>query len=280
MKPVLFFSSVAAVFAIGGCGHVTVESPFAKTAKHEPIQSENASQESSEDALARRQAVLIRQYIDAYVQKDAGAVAALFGAGAVAVAYPVAMADLESDFSRHPNARMEIAQSFRLARDQKLVVGELVDDEARTPMWAVFDFDAAGSKIDAMYVHRAVAAEPSDAVKTAYDAVFAALAGTDFAAAAERFSAGAELYAYPPTNIANHTPVITGASDVASVLAFKWGEGAWRDDVTTTPFGSRLLATIPGDGVDRAVLFTFDDDPDSPSFNKIVRVDVMGPPGG
>jgi hypothetical protein len=41
-----------------------------------------------------------------------------------------------------------------------------------------------------------------------------------------------------------------------------------------------IPGAVPGKGLDRAALFTFGADPDAPTYEKITRVDVMGPSGG
>jgi hypothetical protein len=114
--------------------------------------------------------------------------------------------------------------------------------------------------------------------------VFEALSQAEFNAAADHFAPQAALYAYPPADLEDFGPVITGASDVYSVLAFKWGEGAWRDDTFISQYMQFVFAGSPARGGDeglaRVALFTFDADPASPTYEKIIRVDVMGPSGG
>ncbi len=171
-------------------------------------------------------------------------------------------------------------------------MGESVNGEERAMI--VFDLNAAGDRIEgtytliahAQFIEGASVAEPTAAMRENFGAVRTALAARDFASAPGFMALDAALYQYPPANLDNFRPIIAGAKDVASVLAFKWGEGVWseegapRDDLFVAQFMQFVFVGIPGKGLDRVALFTFGADPAAPTYEKIVRVDVMGPSGG
>ena len=275
--------------ALAACGRVDVYLPFV----NEPVAE--ATREPA--SLRERQLTLLDAYFKAYKTKDVEAVLATFDDEILGALYPdtvfgrgiaAARPGIEGDFGARPDAYAQMPHRFRLSADSWLAFGESMNGDERAPLWILFDLNEAGDKIKATYtqvghsgmIEGASVDEPTEAMSANFDAIFQALSETDVTAAAGLFADDAELYAFPPTDIDNFTPVITGANDVASVLAFKWGEGAWRADVFKSQYMQFVFIAIPGGGLDRVALFTFDADPDSPSFEKITRVDVMGPPGG
>jgi hypothetical protein len=252
---------------------------------------------AEEDNLRATQEALLDRYFEVYVE----AMLTLYDDDIIGVLYPTtlfgrgieaARPGIEGDFAGRPDAWADMPYRYRIAADKWATYGESVNGAERTPLLIVFDLDAAGEKIEATYTQIAFASfiegpsvsEPTQGMTAGFDRLFSALKAGDFAAAAEEIATDAGLYAYPPANLADHQPVIAGASDVASVLAFKWGEGAWRDDAFVSRYMQYVFVAIPGavpgKGLDRAALFTFGADPDAPTYEKITRVDVMGPSGG
>ncbi len=249
------------------------------------------------NALRIKQEALLDRYFEIYKAKDVEAMLALFDEDIIGVLYPTtlfgrgidaARPGIEGDFAGRPESYAEMPYRYRIAADKWVTFGESVNGDERAPLMILFDLDEAGEKIEATYTQIAFAEfiegpsadEPTAGMGAGFDRTFAALKAVNFAAAAEEMAPDVALYAYPPTDIADHRPVITGASDVASVLAFKWGEGAWRDDTFVSRYMQYVFVAIPGEELDRAALFTFGADPSTPDYEKITRVDVMGPSGG
>ena len=251
------------------------------------------------DELRAQQEALLTTYFAAYKRKDVETMLALFDDDILGALYPdtvfgrgidAAEPGIRGDFEARPNAWADMPKRYRIARDKWVAVGESVNGDERAPLFIIFDLDEYGEKIEATYTQIAAApfiegasvAEPTAGMTVAASTLFGHLAEGDFAAAAVSFADDAALYAYPPAEIENQAPVITGASDVASVLVFKWGEGAWTLETEISRYMQFVLARIPASdgGLDRVALFTFDADPASPSYEKITRVDVMGPSGG
>ncbi len=249
------------------------------------------------DALQAKQMALIDRYFEIYKAKDVEAMLALYDDGIFGVLYPTtlfgrgieaARGGMTGDFDARPNAWADMPHRYRIAKDKWVAFGESVDGEERAPLWILFDLDAAGDKIEATYTQIAFAGfiegvsvdEPTDGMRAGFDHLLLSLKAGDFAAATENIADDAALFSYPPSDIENHQPVITGANNVASVLSFKWGEKAWRDDTFVSQYMQYVFVGIPGKGMDRVALFTFGADPSSPNYEQIVRVDVMGPSGG
>ncbi|GJL95443.1 MAG: hypothetical protein DHS20C05_18480 [Hyphococcus sp.] len=291
-----FLTALCAAIVLTGCAmpENTVAPASVVSA---PVMTVEALTEFEERA---RQEDLLDRYFEIYKAKDVEAMLSLYDEGIVGVLYPTtlfgrgidaARPGIEGDFAGRPEAYAQMPHRFRIARDKWATFGESINGDERAPLMIIFDLNEAGDKIEATYTQIAAAMfidgpsveEPTDAMRASFAQVFEALSTEGFAAAAAHFANEAALYAYPPTDLQNFGPVITGASDVASVLAFKWGEGAWRDDAFVSQYMQYVFVGIsgrkPGQGLERAALFTFDADPASPSFEKIIRVDVMGPPG-
>ncbi len=268
-----------------------------KTVTPEQVMAVEALAQYEERA---RQEDLLDRYFDIYKAKDVEAMLSLYGDDIIGVLYPTTLFGLgigaarpgiEGDFAGRPNSYADMPHRFRIASDKWATFGESINGDERAPLMIVFDLNEAGDKIEATYTQIAFSGfiegpsveEPTAAMRTSFSAIFDALSGEDFAVAATHFADEAALYAYPPADLENFGPVISGASDVASVLAFKWGEGAWRDDAFVSQYMQYVFVGIPGrepgKSLDRAALFTFDADPASPTFEKIIRVDVMGPSG-
>lgn len=263
----------------------------------ESAPQESQTETTGADALRVKQTALIDRYFEVYKAKDVEAMLALYDDGIFSVLYPTTMfgrgieaarGGVTGDFESRPNAWADMPHRYRLARDKWLAFGSSVNGDERAPLWILFDFDKAGEKIEATYTQIAFAGfiegasvdEPTEGMRAGFDHLFSALKAGDFAAAAGNIADDAALFSYPPADIENHLPVITGASDVASVLSFKWGEKAWRDDTFVSQYMQYVFVGIPGEGIDRVALFTFGADPSSPDYELIVRVDVMGPSGG
>jgi len=255
--------------------------------------------ESAFGELRVQQEMLLNTYFTAYKSKDVEAMLALFDDDILGALYPdtvfgrgidAAEPGIRGDYEQRPNAWADMPKRYRIARDKWMAVGESVNGDERAPLFIIFDLDEAGEKIEATYtqighssfITGASVAEPTQGMVAAANTIFERLADRDFTGASKRFADGATLYAYPPVDLESQSPVIVGASDVASALSFKWGEGAWTPDVDITRYMQFVLAGIPAreGGFDRVALFTFDADPASPSYEKIIRVDVMGPSGG
>ncbi len=285
---------VAGALALAACGHVTVEAPFAKQSKHEPL---GWSDSAPNHELQATQMALLDRYFEIYKAKDVDAMLALYDDDIMGVLHPAtlfgkgieaARPGIEGDFETRPEAYAEISHRYRIARDKWVAFGESINGEERAPLWILFDLGRAGDKIEATYTQVGAAAmiegasvdQPTEAMRASWAATFAALSAGDFAAAAEQLAEGAVLYSYPPSKIEDHGPVVAGSSDVASVLAFKWGEGAWREDIFVSQYKQFVFVGIPGEGRDRVALFSFGADPEGADFEKITRVDVMGPSGG
>lgn len=269
-----------------------------------PAATTPAPEDAAAPDLRARQAALLDRYFAAYKAKDVDAMLALFDDDIIGVLYPAtvfggglaaAEPGLRGDFEARPGVYAEMPHRFRIAADKWTTFGDSINGEERAALMIIFDLNPAGDRIEATYTQIANAAfiegpsveQPTAAMEAAFSAVFAALAARDFAAAAAHFAQNAALYAYPPADLNDHQPVIAGADDVASVLAFKWGEGAWRNDAFVSRYMQYVFVGVHGggvpgrdDGFDRAALFTFDADPASPDYEKISRVDVMGPSGG
>lgn len=268
-------------------------------AEKTPPENDMVVSDGSTDANAMRikQEALLDRYFENYKAKNVEAMLALFDEDIIGVLYPTtlfgrgidaARPGIEGDYAARPEAYAEMPHRYRIATDKWVTFGESVNADEREPLMILFDLDEAGEKIEATYTQIAFAGfiegpsvdAPTAEMEAGFVRIFAALKAVDFAAAAEEMGPDAALYAYPPANIGDHQPVITGANDVASVLAFKWGEGAWRDDTFVSRYMQYVFVAIPGEGLDRAALFTFGADPASLDYEKITRVDVMGPSGG
>jgi len=249
------------------------------------------------DDLRVKQEALIDRYFEIYKAKDVEAMLALYDDEIMGALYPTtsfgqgieaARLGMEGDYTARPGAYAETPHRFRIARDQWMTFGTLINGNWRAPLWILFDFDEAGEKIEATYtqigwrelVDGPSVEEPTDGMRDGWAQLFTALKANDFMAAATHMASDSALFSYPPADIENHLPVITGASDVASVLSFKWGERAWRDDTFVSQYMQYVFVGIPGEGIDRVALFTFGADPSNPNYEQIVRVDVMGPSGG
>jgi len=249
------------------------------------------------DASRAQQEAFLDTYFGIYKAKDVDAMLALFDDDILGALYPAtpfgrgieaAAPGIRGDFESRPNSYAEMPHRFRIARDKWVTFGTSVNGEERAPMMIVFDLNETGDKIEATYtqigwrgmIEGASVDEPTDAMDVNFSTLLAALAAEDFSVVAEQLAPHVALYAYPPTDFADQTPIISGAADVASVLAFKWGEGAWGGDLFTSQYMQFVFVGIPGENLDRVALFTFDADPASPEFEKIVRIDVMGPSGG
>lgn len=251
------------------------------------------------DRLRERQQELLDRYFAIYKAKDVAAMLALFDDDIMGVFYPTTLfgrgieaaeSGLRGDFEGRPNAWAEMPHRFRIGTDKWATFGESINGDERAPLMIIFDLNETSDKIEATYTQIAYAPfiqgisvdEPTTAMEARFDSIFSALANKEFAAAAEFFADDAAIFAYPPVNIEAHQPVITGAADAASVLVFKWGEGAWRQDAFVSQYMQYVFVGIPEreGGLDRVALFTFDADPASQNFEKISRIDVMGPSGG
>ena len=250
--------------------------------------------------LSDVQQLTITKYFQAYKNKDVGAILTLFDEDILGALYPdsvfgvgieAARPGIEGDYAARPEAYAVMPDRYHIAPDKWMTYGQSIDGDTRAPLWILFDFNETGDKIEATYtqigwpemVAGASVDKPTRMMRGRFKLLFERLAEADFAGASRHFADNAALYQFPPANITDYGPVITGASDVASVLAFKWGEGAWRANVTPRQYMQFVFVGIPGVNAgesDRVALFTFNADPASPSYEKIIRVDVMGPSGG
>ncbi|MEM9014213.1 MAG: hypothetical protein AAGB02_03805 [Pseudomonadota bacterium] len=307
-------AALGAALGVSGCANVTkpiteninnitVESPFAKNVKHEPIEEPDVDIDPSEVfvRVGERQRETIDAYLAAYKEKDADAMLALLDEEILSIMYPANVVGISldaiepgvrDDFAARPGAFADLPRRFRIAPDKWVAFGESVNGEERAPLWMLFDFDADTGLIEATrtqigwggFIEGPTVDEPTDAMKSATETLIAQLAESAPGAAAPVFAEAASLYVYPGRGVSKPTPVVTGPSDVASVLALKWGEGAWSPTPFTAQYLQYVFVGAPAadapDKLDRVALFTFDADPDSPSFEKIIRVDVMGPSGG
>lgn len=252
---------------------------------------------------------LIDRFVEAYTAKDAEAYLALHEDQLLTVLYPDRLfgSDLAAmevavrdDFLNRPEALIELPDRFQVASDQWVAHGVSINGEQRAPMMIIFDLNGDNTGFEASYTHigspgfvgGASVTAPTPGMMENLQLLVTDLQGEDITSADIVFSADVALYTYPPKDISNYAPVITGASDVASVLAFKWGAEAFawrqpgghvvRDDTFISRHMQYVFVAIPGsgDGLDRVIFFTFGADPDAETFEKIIRVDVMGPGGG
>lgn len=253
-----------------------------------------------EPRLSDVQQLTLTKYFQAYKNKDVDAMLALFDENILGALYPdtvfgvgidAARPGIEGDYAARPEAYAVMPERYRIASDKWMTFGQSINGETRAPLWILFDFNDAGDKIEATYtqigwsgmIAGASVEEPTPLMRARFHTVFVRLAGADFDGASKHFADDAALYQFPPAEITDYGPIITGASDVASVLAFKWGESAWRPNVSPRQYMQFVFVGVKGMKTgesDRVALFTFDADPASPSYEKIIRVDVMGPSGG
>ena len=304
---------VAAVFSaasmMAACSHVTVEKPFGKLTKHDPISvgtrilTGNAGKtKAQQNDLAEKQVALLDTYFSAYKDKDQEALLSLFSEDILGAMHPgtvfgvgidAARPGIVDDFESRPNSYVKVSQRYRIAKDKWVAFGKSVNGDETAPIWMLFDLDSAGEKIEATYSQIGWSGfnpgpsvdAPTATMSAAYEEIAAKLAGDDFADAAVHFADDVSLFVYPPRDINDQQAVISGAGDVISVLKFKWGEGAWNTENSTSAYMQFVFVGIRGSGdekfpLDRVALFTFGADPDSPSYEKIVLVDIMGPSGG
>ena len=245
---------------------------------------------------------VIEIFFEAYKAKNALLQLALYAENVTAAMYPAVVFGegkssispaVRSDFANRPFAYAEMPKRFRIAEDKWVAFGESIDGEMRAPLMMVFDLNDAGLRIERSFTHIATpdfiegpsVAAPTEAMTTGFQSLFKALGEKDFAVANGHFASGVSLFAYPPSNIDAFDATAMGAGDVSGVLAAKWGEGAWREDAFVSQYMQYVFIAVPpsdedDEGFDRVALFTFGADAEAEDYEKIVRVDVMGPSGG
>lgn len=251
--------------------------------------------------VSDRQRTTLTRYFSSFQQKDLDGHLEVLDDDLVSINYPNTIigqnllemrANLAADFKDRPNTFLITRQQMAVDRDNWFVVGELIDGRERVPFWSLLGFNEAGDKINVnysqfgapAYVSGPFVPEPTPQMRDVTQALDQALADKNFSDAAAQMAENVALFTAPPKigegqSLAVSRQVITGASDVASVLIFKWGEGAWAGEPMGEHFMQFVLRVIPGDTHSeggRVALFTFDADPASPSFEKIIRVDIMG----
>ncbi len=249
--------------------------------------------------------MLIDRYMETYRNKDREGYLALLTDDVMTVLYPdfvfgVDRTSMETavanDFSTRPESYLELPDRFQIAADQWVGLGTNHNGDQTAPMMIIFDLNSDNTNIEATYTHIGVPSfidgasvtGPTPGMSENLQALLTELRAGSIGNADAIFAQEVALYVYPPTDIGDYGPVITGPSDVASVLNFKWGEGAFihegavRQDTYLSRHMQFVLVGIPGlEGeLDRLVFVTFGADPDAVDFEKIIRVDVMGPSGG
>lgn len=243
-----------------------------------------------------RQQTTLAHYFAAYMDKDSETILALFDEDILSAVHPdigfgrgitVARRSIESDFTSRPEAFAIMPERLHVERDKWFTFGQSINGNERSPLWILFDFNEAGDKIEATYAQIGApvmvtgpsVSAPTPGMRAATDQLDMALENDDLLGVVAQMAENTALYQFPPAELENQTPIVTGASDVASVLLFKWGEGAWGEKTTAENYMQFALRLIPGadrDALDRVALFTFDADPASPSYEKIIRIDVIG----
>lgn len=263
------------------------------------------------DALDRAEPVQLQSestvdaYIASYAAKDIDAYLSLLSDDVLTILYPdrVYGTDKESvsqavanDFDTRPGASLSVPDRFNIAQDKLFAFGRTIDGEQFAPVWLLFDLTDDNKKIEGLYTHIGTpgfAAVPSvtgptpGMIENARTLINSLRAGS-IEGAETVFAPSVALYAYPPADVKSQNPIITGPNDVASVLNFKWGEGAFRlnekprQDTYISRHMQFLVFGIPGatPNSDRVAFITFRADPDVDDFEQIIRVDVMGPSGG
>lgn len=248
---------------------------------------------------------LIEAYAATYASKDlagflslhtADAQSALYPDDVVATSLEAARPSIVDDFARRPQSRLTLTQLYHVAPDRWVAFGQSINGPQIAPIMMVFDLDKEAHKIVALWTligsrpFLTGPSEPSPAMAARWQTLLTALQAGQIPADRDIFADEVQLFAYPPKISQALVPLVTGPGDVAGVLAVKWGEGAFsrdgtaREDVVISSFMQMIVAAIPGreavEADDRVALFTFGTDEDADSFEKVIRVDILGPSGG
>lgn len=185
----------------------------------------------------------------------------------------------------------KVVRHFRLGRNQNLSLTQTGDGEGAIFSLYIFDLEEKSGKISRQYTlvgtpefaDGPTVEQPTQGMLAKHEEFLADMLGGNASQANTKMAPEVGAWLYPPRgNNRAYGPVITGAADVASVLAFKWGAGAWGGDVFVQHFMHYALVGIPADnsGLERVMLISFDANPQSQTYEKIIKIDLMGPSGG
>ena len=287
--------------------------PDARENTAAPAASTNATPD--EPAIAQaptRQNPIINAYQLAYNEKDGDAFLALHDDDYAGLFFPHQLvveskatyaAGAIDDLQSRPDGRLHWTHHYQISANRWVAYGTASDGTGHVSMMVVFEFTDAG-QIAASWTHLGMPAfqpqpnvsEPTAGMIANRQILVEALKADNIGAAASAMSEDVSLFAMPAQNPRGPAPepIISGSGNVAAGLTQKWGEGAFsrrtddgisaRDDTFISSHMSYVFVGIPalneGARFDRVAFVTFQADPNAADFEKIIRVDVMGPSGG
>ena len=243
----------------------------------------------------------ITRYFAAYKANDADALVETLSEDIRSYFYPsVLIAEgkdvlapmIRDDISTRPDAYAEVVAHYRTGQSQIVVFANSINGEQRAPVLFVFGLDPETGKINRQhslimspfFIRGPAMTEPTEGVRNQLSGLLESLQNADIAGAANTMAPDVSAFQWPPAGD-TYGPLISGSSDVASVLQFKWGEGAWGGEAKEPAIWHVMhfaVVAIPSKsgGFDRVLLVTFDPDPASETYEKIIKADLTGPSGG
>ena len=270
-------------------------------ARHDP--SPPGAEFESDEHNRRPGDQLVDRYVAAYDKKMLDESVALYAPDARVFLYPAreiaagrdALREtLGAEFAEQPYTKLVLPYRYQTGEHQWVALGRALSGTDIKPLVMVFDLNSRDDAINALWTLIGAPpittgpTGPSAAMTQRWNDLLSALQSDSLPSPGTVFADTVQMFVYPPKGEA--IPLAARPGDVSGILAYKWGagafskEGAPRDDMLISRFMQFVVAAIPREeeqprgnpASDRVILFTFGTDKDAASFEKIIRVDIIG----